>query len=102
MKAVLRANGRAIVEEFETTTWSSVGTAGTYRSNTIEAGLVRIYNGLSSNGGFTFTELVGTTRIRAHFDHQVEFTNQSTAYVGKRSDVAAVRYPRSVINHTPR
>ena len=102
MKAVLRANGRAIVEEFETTTWSSVGTAGTYRSNTIQGGLVRIYNGLSSNGGFTFTELVGTTRIRAHFDHQVEFTNQSTAYVGKRSDVAAVRYPRSVINHTPR
>lgn len=51
--------------------WSNVPSAsGTSISNTISSGNLIIYNGNSGNGGFKYTELTGTTSLRAYFDPQ--------------------------------
>lgn len=91
MKTLLRANGREKVVGIQSTTWDNVPVAGGYLSNTTQGGLVRIFNG-SGNGGYTLSELAGTTRIRAHFESTVETLDKSNLY--KRRPDSGALYPR--------
>lgn len=112
MKTILRSNGREIVVGIKSTDWSSVPTAGSYISNSVSGGLVRIFNG-SGNGGYVFTELAGTTRIRAHFDKTIESFDTTNYYRRRPYDAAyqyilggapalqGAVYPRRKIRFTP-
>jgi plastocyanin len=91
MKSLLRANGREKVVGIQSTTWNNVPVAGGYLSNATQGGLVRIFNG-SGNGGYTLSELAGTTRIRAHFESTVETLDKSNLY--KRRPDSGALYPR--------
>ena len=49
--------------------WSNAPAAGGYMGNTISFSNCRISGG-GGNGGYTYTELTGTTQLRAYFDPQ--------------------------------
>lgn len=111
VKSILRANGREIVVGIESTDWGGVPVAGGYISNATGGGLVRIFDG-SGNGGYGLTELVGTTRIRAHFsdgdaDNTIEAKElplaRTNRYKRRPSDnpVKGVVYPRRKLRFTP-
>ena len=111
VKSILRANGREIVVGIESTDWGGVPLAGGYISNTTGGGIVRIFNG-SANGGYGFTELAGTTRIRSHFsdgdaDNTIEAKElplaRTNRYKRRPSDnpVKGVIYPRRKLRFTP-
>jgi len=112
VKSILRANGRELVVGIESTDWSGVPTAGGYISNTTGGGLARIYTGLSANGGYSFSDLVETTRIRAHFSdgdaNNAEEVKElplarTNRYKRRPSDnpVKGVVYPRRKLRFTP-
>lgn len=96
MKTLLRANGREKIVGIQSTTWDNIPVAGGYLSNATQGGLVRIFNG-SGNGGYTFSELAGTTRIRAHFESTVETLDKSNLY--KKRPNSGALYPRRKIRN---
>lgn len=111
VKSILRANGREIVVGIESTDWDNVPAAGGLISNTTGDGLVRIFDG-SGNGGYTFSDLAGTTRIRAHFsDGDANNTEESkelplsrtNRYKRRPSDnpTKGIVYPRRRLRFTP-
>lgn len=68
VKNLLTQNGKNKAITLATTTWSNVPSASSDIINTSSSGLVRIYDGGGGNGGYGFSELAGTTNIRAFFD----------------------------------
>ena len=68
VKTLLTQNGKNKATTLATTTWSSVPSASASITNTASSGLVRITSGSGANGSYGFTELVGSTDIRAFFD----------------------------------
>lgn len=110
IKSILRSNGRELIIGVESTNWSNVPVAGSSISNSMGGGLVRISNA-NGNGQYNFSDLVGTTRIRAHFsDGDANNTEESkelplartNRYRRRPSDnpVKAVIYPRRKLKFT--
>lgn len=97
VKSILISNGREIITGLKTTDWSNSPSASTNISNSIGSNLARISNG-SGNGGYNFTDLCGTTRIRAHFDYTTETLDKSNLY--KKRPLSGVLYPRKRIRNS--
>lgn len=97
VKSILISNGREIITGLKTTDWSNSPSASTIISNSIGSNLARISNG-SGNGGYNFTDLCGTTRIRAHFDYTTETLDKSNLY--KKRPLSGVLYPRKRIRNS--
>lgn len=101
VKELLINNARSVVKGVNSTTWSDVPNASTNYSVGEIAGtssfVNHIENGFwSPNGGFRFTELLGTTTKRAFLDAQSFSRNQTQ---GKRPTSGGV-YPRPKIRRT--
>jgi hypothetical protein len=90
VKSLVISSAKNKILDVPTTDWSSVGLPDISIS-TNEGGfsLVRIATG-NGNGGYKFTETVGTTTLRAFFD--VPFFNNSNVY--KKRPPAGMLYPR--------
>ena len=77
--------------------WSNVPSAGgASLSNEISFGNCIISSGNSANGGFTYTELTGTTHLRAYFDPQDQDSHPFEHRIKHQSKrpVAGGTYPR--------
>ena len=68
VKTLLTQNGKDKAITFTTANWSNAPAASSSISNNHDSGLVRISNGNGANGSYRFSELAGTTSIRAFFD----------------------------------
>jgi len=68
VKILLTQNGKDKVINFITANWSNVPAASSSISNDHNSGLVRISHGNGGNGSYKFSELAGTTSIRAFLD----------------------------------
>lgn len=68
VKTLLTQNGKDKAITFTTANWSNAPAASSSISNNHDSGLVRISHGNGANGLYKFSELVGTTSIRAFFD----------------------------------
>ena len=77
--------------------WSNVPSAdGTSISNTISSLNLRIYDGYGGNGSYTYTEMTGTTPLRAYFDPQDHDSHpflHKIKHHGKRPS-SGMTYPR--------
>ena len=76
--------------------WNNVPNASTTLSNEISSGNCNIANGNGANGGFRYTELTGTTQLRAYFDpqdHDSHPYNHRIKHQGKRP-IDGAMYPR--------
>lgn len=91
-KSMLLAAAKKCVEGVTTTTWNNVASASTIISSkeSDSSSLVRISSGTNANGGYQFTDLAGTTNLRA-FLNAFEFDTLNTK--GKRPLAGGV-YPR--------
>lgn len=97
VKSLLISSSREIVKGIQSTSWDNVPSPGTYRSNSTEGNLVRIYDG-SGNGGYVFTELCGTPRFRSHFDPILETLDRTNIY--KKRPTTGIMYPRTRIRNS--
>lgn len=91
-KSILLSEAKRCVEGVVTTTWNNVSNASITISSkeSKSKSLARITNGAGANGAYQFTELAGTTNLRA-FINASEFNTSNTK--GKRP-FAGVVYPR--------
>jgi phosphatidylethanolamine-binding protein (PEBP) family uncharacterized protein/plastocyanin len=91
-KSMLLAAAKKSVKSVTTTTWNDVASASTTISSkeSESNSLVRISSGAGANGAYQFTELAGTTNLRA-FLNAFEFNTLNTT--GKRPLAGGV-YPR--------
>jgi len=96
VKSMLISSGREIIKGISSTNWTNVPSANPYPniSNTSGSSLLTIIPGFG-NGGFTLTDLCETTRIRAHFDANVETLDRSNIY--KKRPLSGILYPRTRI-----
>ncbi len=91
-KSMLLNEAKRCVEGVLTTTWSNVSAASIAISSkeSESKSLARITSGTGGNGGYAFTELAGTTNLRA-FLNASQFNTSNTK--GKRPFTGVV-YPR--------
>lgn len=96
-KNLLLSGAKEVVLGINSIDWTNAPSAGGDFSNSIKSGLVKIFGG-NGNGGYTFTESAGTTRLRAYFNATLESLDKSNFY-GKRPQ-NGLMYPRTFINRS--
>lgn len=101
VKDLLLKYGKKKARSLRTTNWSNVPSATSSISNSLQSGLVNISNSGNSNGGYAFSELAGTTEIRAFFDPREFSGAKQKVTKGKRpvESQGGNCYPRSNVRY---
>ena len=104
VKELLINYGKKKVGGLQSTDWSSVPSASTDIGNALYFELVKIGNSGNGNGGYNFSELAGTTEIRAFFDPRVFSGTKQEVTKGRRPTATQGGncYPRSNVRYGSR
>ena len=104
VKELLINYGKKKVGGLQSTDWSSVPSASTDIGNALYFELVKISNSGNGNGGYNFSELAGTTEIRAFFDPRVFSGTKQEVTKGRRPTATQGGncYPRSNVRYGSR
>ena len=104
VKELLINYGKKKVGGLQSTDWSSVPSASTDIGNALYYELVKIGNTGNGNGGYNFSELAGTTEIRAFFDPRVFSGAKQEVTKGRRPTATQGGncYPRSNVRYGSR